>query len=161
LQVRVGWSRVEVELVLLDVLAVVALAVGQAEEPLLEDRVLAVPQGDGEAEELLIVRDYCEPVLAPAVRPRARVAVAEVVQGVAGPRRARMGAAIDRARPRCDHLRSCGLPDAAPDSEEYHALRLVEWRTSLRPHSSPATNVSRVHPRRQPMSWFSSSLVRR
>src|SRR5439155_1403901 len=59
-------------------------AVVEADEPLLEDRVLAVPDGDGEAEELLIVRDSCEPVLAPAVRPRARVVVAEVVPGVAG-----------------------------------------------------------------------------
>ena len=45
LHVRVRRRAVEVEVVLLDVLAVVALAVGQAEQPLLEDRVLAVPQG--------------------------------------------------------------------------------------------------------------------
>ena len=43
--VRVGRRAVEVEVVLLHVLAVVAFAVGQAEEPLLEDRILAVPQG--------------------------------------------------------------------------------------------------------------------
>ena len=45
LHVRVGRRAVEVEVVLLHILAVVALAVGQPEEPLLEDRVLAVPQG--------------------------------------------------------------------------------------------------------------------
>ena len=33
----------------LDVLAVVALAVGQAEQPLLQDRVAAVPQRDAQA----------------------------------------------------------------------------------------------------------------
>ena len=44
LHVRVRRRRVEVEVVLLDVLAVVPLAVGQAEQALLEDRVLAVPQ---------------------------------------------------------------------------------------------------------------------
>ena len=38
LHVRVRRRRVEIEVVLLDVLAVVALAVGQAEQPLLEDR---------------------------------------------------------------------------------------------------------------------------
>ena len=68
--------RVEVEVVLLDVLAVVAFAVGQAEQPLLEDRVLAVPQRDGEAELLLVVGDAGEAVFAPAVGARARLIVA-------------------------------------------------------------------------------------
>ena len=67
LHVRVRRRGVEVEVVLLDVLAVVALAVGQAEQPLLEDRVLAVPQGQREAELLLVVGDAGEAVLAPAV----------------------------------------------------------------------------------------------
>ena len=75
--------RVEVEVVLLDVLAVVALAVGQAEEPLLEDRILAVPQRQREAEPLLVVGDAGQPVLAPAVGARAGLVVAEVVPGVA------------------------------------------------------------------------------
>ena len=75
--------RVEVEVVLLDVLAVVALAVGQPEQPLLEDRVLAVPQRQREAQPLLVVGDAGEPVLAPAVGARARLVVAEVVPGVA------------------------------------------------------------------------------
>ena len=44
LHVRVGRRAVEVEVVLLDVLAVVAFTVGQPEQPLLEDRILAVPQ---------------------------------------------------------------------------------------------------------------------
>ena len=44
LHVRVGRRAVEVEVVLLDVLAVVPLAVGEAEQPLLEDRILAVPE---------------------------------------------------------------------------------------------------------------------
>ena len=55
LHVRVGRRRVEVEVVLLDVLAVVALAVGQPEQPLLEDRVAAVPERQREAEPLLVV----------------------------------------------------------------------------------------------------------
>ena len=44
LHVRVGRRAVEIEVVFLDVLAVIALAIGQAEQPLLQDRVLAVPQ---------------------------------------------------------------------------------------------------------------------
>ena len=52
LHVRVGRRRVEVEVVLLHVLAVIALAVGQAEEALLEDGILAVPQRHREAQQL-------------------------------------------------------------------------------------------------------------
>ena len=50
LHVRVRRRAVEVEVVLLDVLAVIPLAVGQAEQPLLEDRILPVPQRQGEAQ---------------------------------------------------------------------------------------------------------------
>ena len=58
---------VEVEVVLLDVFAVVALAVGQPEQPLLQDRILAVPKRQREAEQLVVVGDSGQPVLAPAV----------------------------------------------------------------------------------------------
>ncbi len=44
--------RVQVEVVLLDVLSVVPLTVGQAEQALLEDRVLPVPEREREAEPL-------------------------------------------------------------------------------------------------------------
>src|SRR5262249_20228579 len=50
---------------------------------LLEDRVLPVPQGQGEAEELPIIRDPGEPVLAPAIGPPPRLVMAEVVPGIA------------------------------------------------------------------------------
>jgi len=50
LHVRVGWRAVEVEVVLFHILAVVPFAVGQSEEPLFEDGVLPVPQGQAEAE---------------------------------------------------------------------------------------------------------------
>ena len=49
----------------------VALAVGQAEEPFLEDRVLAVPEREGEAEPLLVVGDPGQSVFAPAIGARA------------------------------------------------------------------------------------------
>ena len=83
LHVRMGRRAVEVEVVLLDVLAVVALAVGEAEEPLLEDGVLAVPQGQREAEVLPVVGEAGQAVLAPAVGARAGLVVREVVPGVA------------------------------------------------------------------------------
>ena len=83
LHVRMGRRAVEVEVVLLDVLAVIALAVGQPEQAFLEDRVLAVPQGQREAEPLLVVGDAGQPVFAPAVGARAGLIVGEVVPGVA------------------------------------------------------------------------------
>jgi hypothetical protein len=69
LHVRVGRRGVEVEVVLLHVLAVVALTVGQAEEPFLEDGIVAVPQGQREAEELPVVADAGEPVFTPPISP--------------------------------------------------------------------------------------------
>src|SRR5262249_54854093 len=61
-----------------------ALAVGQAEQALLQDRVRAVPQRQGEAQVLLIVADAGEAVLAPPVGAGARLVVAEVVPRIAG-----------------------------------------------------------------------------
>ena len=83
LHVGVGRRRVEVEVVLLDVLAVVPLAVRQAEQPLLENGIPAVPQGEREAQELAVIGDPGQPVLAPAIGTRPRLVVAEVVPGVA------------------------------------------------------------------------------
>ena len=83
LHVRVGRRRVDVEVVLLDVLAVVPLAVGEAERALLEDGVPLVPEGEGEAQALLVVGDPAEAVLAPPVGPGAGLVVGEVVPGVA------------------------------------------------------------------------------
>jgi hypothetical protein len=74
---------VEVEVVLLDVLAVVALAVGEPEQPLLEDRVAPVPEREREAQALLVVADATESVFAPAVGAGSRLFVREVVPGVA------------------------------------------------------------------------------
>ena len=79
--VRVRRRGVEVEVVLLDVLAVVALGAGQAEQPLLEDRVAPVPERQREAEPPLVVGDAEQAVLAPAVGARAGVVVREVVPG--------------------------------------------------------------------------------
>src|SRR5271156_572449 len=54
---HVGVSRraVEVEVVLLNVFSMVSLAIGQAKQTLLEDRILTVPQSEGEAQALLVV----------------------------------------------------------------------------------------------------------
>ncbi len=103
--------------VLLGVLAVVALAVGQPEQPLLEDRVLAVPQRDPEVDEAVPVADPAEPVLTPAVGPgvgliererRPGVAVGRVVL----PDRAPLPAGEVRAPEPPRDCRGCGTPPA-------------------------------------------------
>src|SRR6185503_15534026 len=75
LHVRVRRRRIEVVVVLLDVLAVVPLAVGEPEQALLEDGIPAVPERYRETELLPVVGDAGDAVLAPAVGARARVIV--------------------------------------------------------------------------------------
>ena len=78
-QVGMGRRRVEVEVALLDVLAVVPLGPREAEEPLLEDGVALVPEGQGQAEPLMVVRDPEEPILPPPVGARPGMVVGEVL----------------------------------------------------------------------------------
>ena len=67
LHVRVRGRAVDVEVVLLDVLAVIRLVVGEPEQALFQNRIPLVPQGQGKAELLLVVGKSPEPVLAPPV----------------------------------------------------------------------------------------------
>src|SRR5262249_7897188 len=78
---RVGRRGVQIEPVLLGVLAVVALGAGQAEDALLQHGVAAVPEGQRKAEGLAVVADPCEAVLAPAVDARASLVVRKEVPG--------------------------------------------------------------------------------
>ena len=83
LHVGVRRRAVDVEVVLLDVLAVVALAVGEPEQPLFQDRVPLVPERERKAQPLLVVGDSAQAVFAPPVGARARLVVREVVPRVA------------------------------------------------------------------------------
>jgi len=67
-------------IVFLHVLAVVALAVREADESLLQDGVLLVPDGQRKAEVLLVIGNTSDAVLAPAVGARAGLIVAEKFQ---------------------------------------------------------------------------------
>jgi hypothetical protein len=80
--VGMGGCAVEVIIVFLDVLPVVPLLVGQAEQPLLDDGVVPVPQGRGEAQNLALVAQSRQPVLSPAVGAGTGLVVGEVVPGV-------------------------------------------------------------------------------
>src|SRR2546422_5152189 len=103
LHIGVGRRGVEVEVIVLDVLAVVPLRAGEAENPLLENRVLLVPEREREAEPLVIVRDPEETVLSPAIGAGPRVVMREVV-----PRRP-VGGEVLTARPPLP-LRQGGSP---------------------------------------------------
>src|SRR5713101_2603159 len=81
LHIGMGRCGIQIEVVLLDVLAMVALGTGEAEVALLEDRVAAVPERQREAEALMVVRDAQDAVLAPAIGARARVVVRKIVPG--------------------------------------------------------------------------------
>ena len=73
LHVGMGRRGIQVEVVLLEVLAVIALAVGQPERALFEDGVLPIPECEGKAEPLPVVGDAGQAVLAPVVRARPRL----------------------------------------------------------------------------------------
>src|SRR3954452_9437490 len=81
--VGMGGRAVEIEVVLLDVLAVVPLRVREAEETLLEDLIAPVPEREREAQRLLIIGDAGQAVLTPSVRKRSGELVTEVGPGVA------------------------------------------------------------------------------
>src|SRR5438874_50023 len=76
-----GRRRIHVPPVLLGVLTVVPFRVGEAEDPLLEDGVASVPEGEGEAEDLGFVADSREAVLVPAVGAGPGVVVRQVLPG--------------------------------------------------------------------------------
>ncbi len=65
--VAVCGSGVQIEIALLDILAVVALIAGEAEEPLFEDRILAIPKAKSKADELVTIAEAADAVFAPAI----------------------------------------------------------------------------------------------
>src|SRR5690349_19052428 len=74
-----GRRIVEIEIVLLDVLAVIALAVRQPEKPFFQDRVALVPERDRQTEMLLVIAKAPDPVFVPAIGTAARMVVGEIV----------------------------------------------------------------------------------
>src|SRR6185369_7279965 len=79
LQVRVRRRCVEVVVLLLHVLAVVALLVGEPEQPLFEDRISFVPERERKTNALPVIRVAGDAVFAPAIRTTARVVVRKIV----------------------------------------------------------------------------------
>src|SRR5687767_1000498 len=50
----------------------------EAEQPLLQERVLSIPQREREAEPAFAIRDPEKPILAPAIRPAPRLIVRKI-----------------------------------------------------------------------------------
>src|SRR6516164_10204871 len=73
---------IDVEVILLDVLTVVAFGVRQAEQALFQDGVPFVPQREGQAQPLLVVADPGQAVLTPPVGAGPRLIMAEIRPGI-------------------------------------------------------------------------------
>src|SRR5207249_1610820 len=78
---HVGMRRgaIKVKVLFLDVFPVVAFIAGQAEQPLLEDRIPAVPESNREAYALVTVADSRDPVLVPPIRAGASMVVRKIL----------------------------------------------------------------------------------
>src|SRR5579864_2400129 len=59
----------------------IALGIGESEEALFEDRVLAIPQCECKTEAAFAIRETSEAVLAPAISAAAGVLVREIFPG--------------------------------------------------------------------------------
>src|SRR5262245_62167327 len=77
-----GRRVVEKVVILLDVLAVISLVTGQTEQPLLENRVGAVPERRSEGQMTVIVGKAEQAVLAPTISALSGVVVRKVLPGV-------------------------------------------------------------------------------
>src|SRR5262245_3683033 len=78
-----GWCAIEVEVIFLYILSMVGFTVGQPEQAFLENRILTIPQGQCEAEALVVIAQAGQPILTPAIGPRAGLIVGEVIPGIA------------------------------------------------------------------------------
>ena len=84
LHVRVRGGGVEIVVALLGVLAVIPLGACETKDPLLEDGVFLVPEGDRETQPALAITDAHESIFAPAIGSRASMIVCEIIPAVQG-----------------------------------------------------------------------------
>src|SRR6516162_8706365 len=81
LHVRVGGRGVEIEVILLYILTMIAFSSSESEQTLLQNRILAVPQGQGKADQLMTIANAAQAVLTPAISSRARVVMRNIIPG--------------------------------------------------------------------------------
>src|SRR5208337_3154032 len=77
-----GGSIVKIKPILLNVLSVIALRVGEAEHPFLQDRIASIPEDKPEHQQLIAVADPGNGVFAPAIGFAACLVVSQVVPGI-------------------------------------------------------------------------------
>ena len=132
-QQRVTREALEIPPVLLDVLAVIALWACEAEHALLQDRVVAVPQREGETELVADVGEAGHSVLVPAVRARASVVVRE-----RRPRIAALRVVLAHGAPRpLAQIRPPLVPRVRGEQIVLGAARRLGEACVLRGHASP------------------------
>src|SRR5580704_16175739 len=83
LHVRVRGRAVQVEVIFLDVLAVIPFVVRQSKKAFFEDRIFAVPQRQGKAKILSIIGDAREAVFSPTVSARSRLVMSKIIPSIA------------------------------------------------------------------------------
>src|SRR5258708_9384097 len=83
LHLRVRRRRVEIEVTLLLILAMIAFRPAQTEEPLLEDRVPAIPKGQRETKPAFPIGDSQQAVLSPTIGSPAALVSGKMVPSVA------------------------------------------------------------------------------
>jgi hypothetical protein len=125
---HIGMRRraVQVEVLLLHILAVIAFVAGEAEEPLFQDRIALVPQRDRQADALVPIAHAGETVFIPAIGARAGVIVGKVL-----PRGAVLAVVLSDRSPRAlGQVRPPSLPvlQAAPVFLETLVFGCQRWR---------------------------------
>ena len=83
LHIRVGRRGIEIEVVLLDVFAVIAFVAGEAEQPFLQNWIFAIPHRQGKTNKLAAVGNPHDSVFAPTIRSRTRVVMRKEIPGCA------------------------------------------------------------------------------
>src|SRR5207302_265438 len=67
----------------LDIFTMVGLRAGKPESPLFQNGIVAVPERERQAQALFDIAETSQPVLSPAVGPRAGMVMGQVTPGVA------------------------------------------------------------------------------
>ena len=82
-EIGVGGRGGEVEMNFFDILAVIALWSGEAEEALFENRIFAIPESERETEAALAIADAEQAILAPPISAAAGVIMGKIVPAFA------------------------------------------------------------------------------
>ena len=82
-QVSMSGGGVQIVIELFAVFAVIAFAIGQPEQALLEDGITFVPQGEGEAKSLVMIGKSGDAILAPSVGATTGMVMGQIIPRVA------------------------------------------------------------------------------